>query len=43
LPPQACDPAHRDNFGELPVKIPTTLVVDRSGKVAKNITGRVPA
>jgi peroxiredoxin len=37
------DPAHRDNFGELPVKTPTTLIVDRSGKVVKNITGRVPA
>lgn len=36
------DPAHRDNFGELPLKMPTTLVVDRSGKVVKNITGRVP-
>jgi peroxiredoxin len=37
------DPAHRDTFGELPVKAPTTLVIDRSGKVVKTISGRVPA
>jgi peroxiredoxin len=37
------DAAHRDNFGELPLKTPTTIVIDRDGKVAKNIRGRVPA
>jgi cytochrome oxidase Cu insertion factor (SCO1/SenC/PrrC family) len=37
------DPAHRDNFGELPMKSPTTLVIDRAGKVVKTISGRVPA
>jgi peroxiredoxin len=37
------DAAHRDNFGELPLKTPTTLVVDRAGKVVKTISGRVPA
>lgn len=37
------DPAHRDNFGELPTRMPTTVVVDRSGKTAKVIRGRAPA
>lgn len=37
------DAAHRDNFGELPTKTPTTMVIDRSGKIAKTVTGRVPA
>jgi peroxiredoxin len=37
------DPAHRDNFGELPTKMPTTLVIDRAGKLVKTINGRVPA
>jgi thiol-disulfide isomerase/thioredoxin len=37
------DPAHRDSFGELPAKAPTTVVVDRAGKVVKTISGRVPA
>lgn len=36
------DPAHRDNFGELPLKSPTTFVIDRKGKVAKSVRGRVP-
>jgi peroxiredoxin len=35
------DPAHRDSFGELPVKTPTTFVIDRSGKIAKQVRGRV--
>lgn len=35
------DPAHRDSFGELPVKSPTTFVIDRSGKLAKQVRGRV--
>ncbi len=37
------DAAHRDSFGELPQKTPTTVVVDRAGKVVKTINGRVPA
>jgi peroxiredoxin len=37
------DAAHRDNFGELPTKTPTTVVIDRAGKIAKTVTGRVPA
>jgi peroxiredoxin len=37
------DAAHRDNFGELPLKTPTTIVIDRDGKVAKTVRGRVPA
>jgi len=37
------DAAHRDSFGELPVKTPTTVVIDRDGKVSKTIRGRVPA
>ena len=37
------DAAHRDNFGELPLKTPTTIVIGRDGKVAKTVRGRVPA
>ncbi len=37
------DAAHRDNFGELPLKTPTTIVIDRDGKVTKTLRGRVPA
>jgi peroxiredoxin len=37
------DPAHRDGFGELPLNVPTTVVIDREGKVAKQLRGRVPA
>jgi peroxiredoxin len=37
------DPAHKDSFGELPLRTPTTVVLDRSGKIAKTIRGRVPA
>jgi peroxiredoxin len=37
------DAAHRDSFGELPLKTPTTFVIDREGKVAKHQRGRVPA
>jgi peroxiredoxin len=36
------DAAHRDNFGELPSKTPTTIVIGRDGNVAKTIHGRVP-
>lgn len=34
------DPSYHDTFGDLPVKEPTTVVVDRKGLVVKNITGR---
>lgn len=37
------DVSHRDSFGDLPVKTPTTIVIDREGKVAKTLRGRVPA
>jgi peroxiredoxin len=37
------DASHRDSFGDLPVKTPTTIVIDRQGKVAKTLRGRVPA
>jgi peroxiredoxin len=37
------DAVHRDNFGELPTKTPTTVVIDRSGKIVKTVTGRMPA
>jgi peroxiredoxin len=37
------DSAHRDSFGDLPVNVPTTVVIDRSGKVVKQVQGRVPA
>jgi len=36
------DSAHRDSFGDLPVNVPTTVVIDRSGKVVKQVQGRVP-
>lgn len=34
------DPGYRDSFGTLPVKTPTTVVVDRKGAVVKSVTGR---
>ena len=34
------DPGYRDSFGDLPIKTPTTLVVDRKGVVVKSVTGR---
>jgi peroxiredoxin len=34
------DPAYRDSLGTLPVKKPTTLVINRDGTVAKRVTGR---
>lgn len=37
------DEAHRDSFGELPLNVPTTVVLDREGKVAKQVRGRVAA
>ncbi len=37
------DPAHRDAFGELPLQTPTSVLIDRSGAVVKQIRGRVDA
>lgn len=37
------DAAHRDSFGELPTRAPTTVVIDRAGKIAKTVSGRMPA
>ncbi len=37
------DPAHRDSFGELPPRAPTTVVLDRQGQVVMRHHGRVPA
>jgi peroxiredoxin len=36
------DPAHRDSFGELPSRMPTTVVIDKTGRIAKTLRGRVP-
>jgi peroxiredoxin len=37
------DAAHRDGFGELPLNVPTTVVIDRQGQVVKQLRGRMPA
>lgn len=34
------DSAHRDSFGDLPQKSPTTLIIDRKGALVKSVTGR---
>jgi thiol-disulfide isomerase/thioredoxin len=34
------DPGHRDSFGELPIKTPTTVIIDRTGAVFKSVVGR---
>ena len=36
------DSAHRDSFGELPERLPTTVLVDRRGAVVKQVQGRLP-
>jgi hypothetical protein len=36
-------PRHRDNFGELPQKMPTALIFDKDGALRKSVRGRVPA
>ena len=36
-------PRHRDNFGELPPKMPTALIFDKDGALRKSVRGRVPA
>ncbi len=34
---------HRDNLGELPHNVPTTIVLDKAGALHKSVRGRVPA
>lgn len=34
---------HRDNLGDLPKNMPTTLIFDKQGALAKSVRGRVPA
>jgi peroxiredoxin len=34
------DLAYRDSFGELPTRMPTTVIIDRQGTVVKSVTGR---
>jgi peroxiredoxin len=36
-------PGHQDNFGELPRNVPTTLIIDKQGALAKSVRGRVLA
>lgn len=35
-------PAYRDNFGK-PAQLPTTYVLDTSGKVVMKFVGRIPS
>lgn len=37
------DPTHKDNFGTVPPSAPATFVLDRTGKVVKQVRGRVAA
>lgn len=34
-------PEHQDNFGELPMNMPTTMIFDKQGALSKAIRGRV--
>lgn len=36
------DPAHRDSFGDLPLRMPTTVLIDRLGAAVKQLPGRLP-
>lgn len=36
------DPAHRDGFGAMPTNSPSSFILDRTGKVAKQHRGRMP-
>lgn len=36
-------PEHQDNFGDLPMNMPTTMIFDKEGALSKTIRGRVPA
>lgn len=35
------DPAHRDSFGELPQRLPTSVLIDRKGGIVKQQQGRL--
>lgn len=35
------DAAHRDTLGEAPARLPTTFVLDRQGRIVREIRGRV--
>lgn len=35
------DPAHKDNFGALPSHAPATFVLDRTGRIVKQVKGRM--
>ncbi len=37
------DPQHRDRFGALPLRTPTSFVLNRAGQVVKTVQGRMPA
>jgi peroxiredoxin len=37
------DPAHRDGFGELPLRVPTAFLLDSRGAVVRMMRGRLPA
>ena len=37
------DPAHHDSLGDVPARLPTTLILDRQGKVVRQIpVGKSP-
>lgn len=36
------DPQHRDTFGDLPLREPHTIVIDRHGEIVKSVHGRFP-
>ena len=36
------DAGHRDSFGDLPVKTPTSFILDRKGVLTKRVNGRIP-
>jgi len=37
------DPQHHDAFGDLPLREPHTVVIDRGGEIAKSVHGRFPS
>ncbi|NDY93390.1 TlpA family protein disulfide reductase [Ideonella livida] len=37
------DPGHRDSFGPLPERAPTTVLLDRDGRERARLMGRIPA
>ena len=34
-------PEHKDNFGELPMNMPTTMIFDKEGALTKTVRGRI--